>query len=139
MPANIDPIFSRAPDVQWGTVASGAAANTAVDGTGTVYTVWTADATNGGFLQRLRIKAANISAPTVMRVFLNNGSTNATAANNILFDEVTLPVISASNTAAVQPFEAPMNIALPAGYKINVCLGTSVTGIIQVAGIGGKF
>lgn len=139
MPANIDPIFTRAPDVQWVAIPSAAAANTAVDGTGTVYTVWTADATNGGFLQRLRIKAANISVATVLRVFINNGSTNATAANNILFEEMGLVVITATNTAATLPFEIPMNIALPPGYKVNVCLATSVTGIIQVTGVGGKY
>lgn len=139
MPANTNPIFTREPDIQWASIPSGAAANTAVNGTGTVYTAWTADATNGGFLQRLRIKAANISAATVLRVFINNGGDNSVSANSILFDEISLPIISASNTAASLPFEVPMNIPLPAGYKINVCLATSVTGEIQVSGIGGKY
>lgn len=138
MPANKDPIFTETPNNDWVTIPSGAAANTAVDGTGTVYTAWTAGP-DGGFLQKLRIKAANISAQTVLRVFINNGLTNATAANNVLFDEITLPIISASNNAAVQPFEVPMNLGLDPGHKVNVCLGTSVTGAVNATGVGGDY
>lgn len=139
MPANIDPIFSRAPDIQWTTIPSGTTANTAVDGTGTVFTVFTADATNGGFVQSIRIKAASVSAATVIRFFINNGSTNATAANNVFFDEMSVPVITASSTASVAVFELPVGRALPAGYKINACYATSVTGAINLCAIGGKF
>ena len=139
MPANIDPIYSKRANVDWVSIPSGAAANTAVDGTGTVYTAWTADADNGGFIQKLRIKAANISAATVLRVFINNGGSNATAANNVFWDDITLPIITASNVAAVQPFEVPLNLALDPGFQINVCLATSVTGQINVTGVGGDF
>ena len=90
MTANIDPIYSKLADIQWTTIASAASANTALDGTGTVYTAFTADATNGGFIQRMRIKAPSTSTATVLRVFVNNGSTNATAANNSLIDELTI-------------------------------------------------
>ena len=139
MAANTDPIFSSAPDVQFGSIASGASANTALDGTGTVTTVFTADATNGGFLQRLRVKAPSVSTPTVMRIFINNGSTNATASNNSLFEEILIPTITATNVASTISMEVPMSIALPAGYKVNVCLGTSITGAVYVTAVGGKF
>lgn len=139
MPANIDPIFSRAPDIQWTTIPSGTTANTAVDGTGTVFTVFTADATNGGFVQSIRIKAASVSTATVIRFFINNGSTNGTAANNVFFDEMSVPAITASSTASVAVFELPVGRALPAGYKINACYATSVTGAISLCAIGGKF
>jgi hypothetical protein len=139
MPANIDPIFSRSPDIQWTRIPSGTTANTAVDGTGTVFTVFTADSTNGGFVQSIRIKAASVSTSTVLRFFLNNGLTNGTAANNSLIDEVTLPSITSNNTLAVATFELPVGRALPAGYKINCCYGTSVTGAIDVTAFGGKY
>lgn len=46
MPANLDPIYSRIGSIQW--TPSVTAANTAMDGTGTVSTIWTADSVNGG-------------------------------------------------------------------------------------------
>lgn len=139
MPSNIDPIYSREADIQWISIASAAAGNTAVDGTGTVYTVWTADATNGGFLQSVRIKAASTSVQTVMRFFINNGGTNATATNNSFIEEYTLPIITASSTAANPSFEVPISRAFPPGYKLNVVLATSVTGAVYITGFGGKY
>jgi len=44
MTANINPIYTRSADIQRGATAV-TAANTAKDGTGTVATVFTADAT----------------------------------------------------------------------------------------------
>jgi hypothetical protein len=139
MTANTNPIFSIAPDVQWTTIPSGAAANTAVDGTGTTYTAFTADAVNGGFLQSLQVKAATISGNTVLRFFLNNGSSPATPANNVLFRELSLPATIGSSSAAVPEYAVPIGIALPPGYKVLVSIGTSVTGAIGVTGIGGKY
>lgn len=139
MPANIDPIFSRSPDIQWTRIPSGTTANTAVDGTGTVFTAFTADSTNGGFVQSIRVKAASTSTATVLRFFLNNGSTNGTAANNSFIDEITIPAVTATSTAAVVVFELPVGRALPAGYKINCCYATSVTGAIDITTFGGKY
>jgi hypothetical protein len=139
VPANIDPIYSKAPDIQWTTIPTGTTANTAGDGTGTVFTVFTADATNGGFVQSIRVKALSTSAATVIRFFVNNGSTNATAANNSFIDEMTIPIITASSVAAVSVFELSIGRALPAGYKINCCYATSVTGAIALTAFAGKY
>jgi len=139
VPANIDPIYSKAPDIQWTTIPTGTTANTAGDGTGTVFTVFTADATNGGFVQSIRVKALSTSTATVIRFFVNNGSTNATAANNSFIDEMSLPIITASSTAAVAAFELSIGRALPAGYKINCCYATSVTGAIALTAYAGKY
>lgn len=139
MPANIDPIFSRSPDIQWTRIPSGTTANTAVDGTGTVFTVFTADSTNGGFLHSIRLKAVSVSTGTVLRFFLNNGLTNATPANNTFIDEMTLPTITASSTAAAVVYDLPVGRALPPGYKINCCYATSVTGAIDITAFGGKY
>jgi len=136
---NIDPIFTRSADIQWTNIPSGTTANTALDGTGTVFSCFTADATNGGFVQAIRIKAPTTSTPTVIRFFLNNGSTNATASNNSLLDEMTLPTITGTNVASTPIYEIPVNRALPAGYKINACYGTSVTGAVYITTFGGKY
>lgn len=113
-------------------------ANTALDGTGYVSTVFTAGA-NGSYLQRLLIRAVGSNAATVLRVFLNNGSTNATQANNCLIAEVTLPLTSASTTSALAPAEVPLNFAIPAGFKINVTLGAAVSAGYRVCCIAGDY
>lgn len=138
MAANTSPIYTRTPDVQWGTTTV-ATANTAKDGTGTVLTVFTADATEGGFVQKIRFRAAGTNVATVARIFINNGSTNATAANNILYDEITLAATTLSEVAALALYEIPLMIPLPAGYKINVTIGTTVSAGYYVSAIGGKY
>jgi len=114
-------------------------ANTAKDGTGTVLTVFTADATNGGYVQKLIARPVGTNIATVIRVFINNGLTSATIANNSLVNEMTLPAITLSEVAAQPAYELPLNYALPAGYKINVTLGTTVAAGYQVSVVGGKY
>lgn len=146
MAANTAPIFTRTPDYQWGaTDGNGGAAgplltaNTAKDGTGTVLTVFTADATEGGFVQSVTFRAAGTNTATVARVFVNNGSTNATIANNCPIAEITLAATTLSEVAALATYEVPLNRALPAGYKINVTLGTTVAAGYFVSCVGGKY
>ena len=98
MPGNTSPIFSKVARVEW---ASGiTAANSAKDGTGTVDTVFTADATNGSYLQKLGVRPRGTNVASVLRVFLNNGASNATAANNVLIAELSLPATTLSEVAA---------------------------------------
>lgn len=137
MPANTQPIFSRLGDVQWNTAIT--AANTAMDGTGTVVTVFTADATNGGYVNYIKFKAAGTNVATVARIFVNNGSTNATAANNALIGEVTLAATTGSNSSGLTEYTYPLNFALPPGYKINVALGTAVVSGWIPSVVGGKY
>lgn len=136
MALNTAPIFSAAPVVGWGTVAT---ANTAKDGTGTIVTVFTADATNGGRVEKLKIKALGTNVATVLRAFINNGSTNATAANNSLFAEMTIAANTLSEAAQSAENELILNLSLPAGYVINVTIGTTVAAGLQVTAVGGKY
>lgn len=101
------------------------AANTAYDGTGTTLTLYTAGA-DGGFLEKIRCKALGTNVATVVRIFLNNGSSSGTATNNSLIAEATLPATTASNVAALIPIEVPLNMRLQAGYVINVAIATAV-------------
>ena len=137
MVANTAPIFSKQAHASW--VNGLTAANTAKDGTGTVDTVFTADATNGSFLQKLIIRPRGTNVVSVLRVFLNNGSTNATAANNALIAEATLTATTNSETAAIQGTEISLNMPVPAGYKINVTLGTAVAGGYVVTAVAGDY
>jgi hypothetical protein len=141
MSANNQPIFTRLADVQW-TISAMTVANTTTDLTsGTIYLAFSADSTNGGYVQRIRFRTlGSNSNATVARVWVNNGLTTATAANNVLFDEITLPTTTVSQVAAQANYELPLNFALPAGYGIYITLGTAPTSAgWEATVIGGKY
>ena len=139
MAANQNPIFTRVGDIQWSTTPI-LAANTTTDlTTGTTYLIFTADATNGGYVQKLRFRPLGTNVATVARVWINNGSTVATAANNILFDEISLAISTVSQTSATPIYELPINTAIPPGYKIYVTLGTVVAAGYTCTAIAGKY
>jgi hypothetical protein len=136
MPANTAPIYSRTPQVEWGTINT---ANTAKDGTGTVVTVFTADASEGGRVEKLKVRALGTNVATVLRVFINNGSTNATAANNTLYAEATIAATTLSEVAALADTEITLGLPLPPGYKLNITIGTTVAAGLHVTAVGGKY
>jgi hypothetical protein len=142
MAANTSPIFTLTPDIQW--INAMVTANNTLDITaGTTYTAFTADATNGGFVRELRVKAspANNTAATVVRVWLNNGSAVGTIANSALIGELGIPATTASAVNALPDFVFPLGLAMPAGYKIILTIGTAPGGSGQFVGtvIGGKY
>jgi hypothetical protein len=141
MPANNQPIFTRLADIQW-TLSAMTVANTTTDLTsGTIYLAFSADSTNGGYVQRIRFRTlGSNSNATVARIWVNNGLTTTTAANNALFDEITLPTTTVSQVAAQANYELPLNFALPAGYRIYITLGTAPTSAgWEATVIGGKY
>jgi hypothetical protein len=138
MPANVQPIYTRVPDIQWAT-STVLAANTTKDLTsGTIYPVFTAG-TEGSFVQRIRFRALGTNVVTVGRIWINNGSTTGTAANNTLWDEITLNATTGTETAALATQELPLNIGLPPGYVLYVTLGTVVVAGFDVTVIGGDY
>lgn len=154
MAVNTDPIYSRAADIQSSSLAAatllGPTANTAQDGTGTIYPIWTADATNGGYFQKLTFESITTVAATVCRVYLvdtvptvtSGALVSNTSLNTHKIGEISLPAVTVSQTAAAPHLELPLNIAIPAGYRIAVSFGTSTgasTTGWAVLGIGGKY
>lgn len=135
MPANITPIFPLTPKVSWATLTT---ANTAKDGTGTVGTCYTAGA-NGARVDYLKVRALGTNVATVLRVFLNNGSDNDTAGNNSLVLEQTIAATTLSETAALADNLVTLDMSIPAGYKINVTIGTTVAAGLQVTAFGGDY
>ena len=138
--ANNQPIFTRIGDVQWADAMT--VANTTTDLTsGTIYLAFTADVTNGGYVQRIRFRTLGTNSnATVARIWVNNGATTATGTNNTLFDEITLPTTTVSQVAGQANYELPLNFALPAGYRIYVTLGTAPTSAgWDAIVIGGKY
>lgn len=139
---NTEPIYSKAADIQWITAIT--AANTNLDITsGTSYLVFTADATNGGYVRELRLKAnpSQPTAATVLRIWVNNGSATGTKANSVMIGEMGIPATTATSSAALPDFAYPLAFALPAGYKIYVTIGTAPGGTAEFMAtvIGGKY
>ena len=131
MAANTAPIFTLQGEVATNgtTGMSQMVLNAANDYTGIdvdVTLVFTADATNGSFVQRLRFKAGGTNTASVARIYLNNGSAPGTATNNAFIGEVSLPATTAIATAATVDIDYPLNIALPPAFRIYFGLGTAV-------------
>ena len=139
MALNTAPIYSGVGDIQWGATAL-VAANTTYEASGSnVLTVFSASA-SGSFVQRVRFKASGSTVATVARLFINNGGAITTTANNILFDEITLPAITSGSTAAQAVFELPFNAALPSAYRILATTATAQTqGGWYVSAVGGSY
>lgn len=145
MPANLDPIYPLTPKVQWAPAIL--TANTAKDGTGTVALVFTAGA-NGAKIDQIKVRPIGTNTASVMRFFVNNGSVNSTPANNTLVHEVSLPAITISEVAQQADIDVLIPKALgvacpipylPAGYKINVTIGTTVAAGWVVTVFGGDY
>lgn len=140
MAANTSPIYSRLGDIQW--VGYVTDANTTTDLTsGTIYLAFTADATNGGWLEKLvfRPTPGGNSTQTVARIWINNGSTTGTAANNVLYDEVDLPSSTVDANNSIVGWTKNLKIALPAGYRVYLTLGTASANGWAVTAVGGKY
>lgn len=154
MSGNNDPIYSKVSDIQSSSLAAGTllgpTANTAQDGTGTMYPIWAADATNGGYFQKLTFESITTVAATVCRVFLSDtvptvtsgALVSNTSLNTHKIGEIALPQITVSQTAAAPHLEYALNMAIPPGYRISVTFGTSTgasTTGWSVLGIGGRY
>jgi hypothetical protein len=142
MAANTTPIYSKGGQISGGVLTT---ANTAMDGTGTVLTVFTAGA-DGARVERIRSKARGTNVATVLRIFINNGGDNAVADNNELYAEKTIAATTASAVAALLTNELPdtidttsFPIVLPAGYKILATIGTTVAAGLDITAIGSTY
>jgi hypothetical protein len=90
MPANAQPIFILTPNVGMARITAG---NTASDGTGTLFTAFTAG-TNGSRIESVTFTnsqtVAAASTAMVGKVFV----TDASGSNPMLLQEITMPTIT---------------------------------------------
>lgn len=145
MPKTYDIPYPQNQNVSWGTVAT---ANTAKDGTGTIVTVFTAGV-NGSRIDQIKVRALGTNVATALRLFVNNGQVNTTAANNSLIHETTIASTTLSEVAALvdNDITIPKNAGdtvppiqyLPPGYKINVTVGTTIAAGLQVTVEGADY
>jgi hypothetical protein len=143
MTANTSPIFTLTPDVSVNNGTTNAATLTTATGdytgvSGNHALVHTAGA-NGSYVRRLRFKAIGTNIASVARIYLNNGSTAGTAANNAFFGEANLPATTASNNSGTVDMDYVMEFALPASWRIYVGLGTTVAAGWTCVTIAGQY
>lgn len=140
MAANTSQIFSRVADIQWGTLPSGVA-NTTMDGTGgTITLIFTADATNGGRIERVQAIHMGTNVAGAIRFWLNNGSTTATATNNSLIEELAMAANVVSQTTISTPATMiRVPIVMPPGYRLYATQTVNVASGYQVTAFGGKY
>lgn len=140
MAANTTPIFPLTPKIVTGQLLSTAAtAAKFYDGTDPVGTnmvsIMTAGV-NGSRLDFIRVKYSSVAglAPsgttnsTVMHVFINNGTVNTTATNNIFFTDFIVTAITYSNTVLNGEITIPVGISIPAGYIVYVNSQSAIGG-----------
>ncbi len=143
MPANTQPIFTLTPDTttDGSTGMSQGVTAAAADYTGVSanYVLIHTAGSNGSYIRSIVCKAKGTNVVTVARVFINNGSTQTTATNNAFFAEISLPATTASATASTPEIEFPLEIALKAGQKLYVGLGTAVAAGWVFVALAGQY
>jgi hypothetical protein len=138
MALNSSPVFGSTPVNSWDTAGALTAANTNMDGTGTVQTIFTAGA-DGAFVEKVIAKPVGTNVATVLRIFVNNGSSTTSAANNKLIAELGLQAITGSNSQAQLDFEKILNLRLAPSYRITCCIGTAVANGWHVSAHGASY
>lgn len=160
MAVTATPVFTQTPNVgALNAILSTAMTNTkAFDGTEATGTamalVFTAGA-DGARVDQIVCRlastngatASGTSAATLVRFWMNNGSANTTAGNNIFLGEVAIPAtaVTALGTSALTTYSLtlPVNgLNLPASYRIYA--GTTVAAggtniAIAVSALGGNY
>jgi hypothetical protein len=115
-------------------------ANTALDGTGSIGSTLILFATipsSGAVLNKIILTHLGTNIATVVRVFINNGSSVATASNNRLFKEYAIAANTISQTAtSVQIVDDfyDKGYRLAGGSVLYITTGTTIASGIQVQG-----
>ena len=68
------------------------------------------------------------SNATVLRLWLNNNSSDTTATNNAFIKEITIPATAMSAVAALTAYEIPLGIVVPANYRLYAGISTATGG-----------
>lgn len=114
------------------TIASG----TASPATGTIV----ADPINGQRIEKVVFQPIGACTASAGRIFLNNGQTNGTAANNTYLKDVTLPTLAAvSEVASMPQTVVTLEIVVPPFHKLNVTIGTTVATAYAVYAVAGGY
>jgi hypothetical protein len=94
---------------------------------------------DGSYVKGIKCVADGTNAASVLRIYLNNGSTNTTATNNQFIGQLSLPATTANNAAATAEPTYPLEMMIPAGFRLYVGLGTTVAAGWVCTAIGGDY
>lgn len=130
------PAFANTPNK--GTPQKITAANTSLEPTSSLSLVFTAGA-SGSYVRKLIARHLGTNVATVLRVFRNNGSSEAVAANNCLIAEKTIASNTLSQTAESIGYEINLNLPLAQNERLYCTIGTAVAAGIQVSPDAGDF
>ena len=115
MAVTATPIFSQAVRHAVATIST---ANTNRDGSGTIGTIFTADATDGSIVDHVDITAIGTTTAGVVRLYVHNGSAS------FLWKEILVTAITPSTSVAA--FSATVDCSLrsgvlflPAGWSLR--------------------
>lgn len=148
---NVQPIYSAHPDVQSSAIinAVNASLYNAAGTLGTdIYNVWSADTTNGGFLQRVRIQYVSTSTTgsnaCVMRLFITTKTgTQATSdADTFFYEAVAIAATGTlTTTAANSYYDVMFNFPLKAGQSVvaKITVAQPAGDGFIATGIGGNY
>ena len=127
MSGNVQPQFTRQGNI---TGVNVLAANTTSDGSGgtvgtNIYLAFTADATNGSYVEFARIQAVGSTAATatnatVIRIYVSSVTSGSTTTSNThLVAEIAIPAITTDQTTTANNwYDVPLGFRLPAGWGI---------------------
>jgi len=140
MAGNATPIFGRIGKIEFAHITA-AVTGGALSAAGLIFT---ADTTNGSIVNEVRVKylPGTSTVATAFRVWINNGGTLSTTTNNTLVTEITIPIITTSQTAGTTDFVIPLSrggIVLPPSYRMYATIGTWSTGTFLVSAYGGDY
>jgi hypothetical protein len=119
--------YAATPKVGVGQVST---ANTALDGTGTIVTIFTAGA-SGSRLDSVTVKATATVANGIVRLFVHNGTTA------FLLCEII--VLASTSSTTVTSFEdgRKLDMVLPSGWSLRA--STTIAQPLNVIAVGGDF
>lgn len=137
MTANTSPVYPLTPNNGEMNVVL-TSANTAKDGTGTAGLLFTAGA-NGSRLKRIVVKPIGTNVQTCLRIFINNGSSQGTAANNAFLADMTILANTLSENAATNEYNLNVELDLAPGYKVYAVIGTAVAAGLAISAHGGDY
>ena len=139
MTTNYQPRFTGVGDSTIGVALT--TGNTTKDGTAGTTLLYTAP-TDGALVTGFMAMPLGTNVASVLRIFLNNGSTNGTAANNCMVAQVSLPATTNSEVAALAPVWVPLPRQfqdVKATYGFYGVVGTTVAAGWMVTPAASKF
>lgn len=143
MAANTQPIYTRKGNLSanGGTTMASSVTTATGDFTGISanHALIHTAGSDGSYVKKIKCVALGTNVASVLRIYLNNGSTNTTAANNQLIGQLSLPATTLNNAGATAEPEYPLEMMIPPGFRLYVGLGTTVAAGWACTAVGGDY